>query len=232
MHPLWSAIFGNRGGPVRFARQQRYNLTNSTLRDPGQKSMLDRRRFMQFTALAVTLPTAAGAHRSLERPISSLQIRLLSSAGPRDCEVFRSALGGACEPLASDPGDVVQELCAPGALADVDVIAGLTRSSDFLLISQLARERGMQLVFHGRHRYRNGRLEHVLAGGRAALGVLNQQLNRGPAPWPAILAQSIRSLSDSRVVDTRMAFAYHAAPPQGSPACFVSWAMRAGCRRS
>ena len=126
--------------------------------------MLNRRRFMQFTALSVALPTDASARQMpLTDPLPP-NVRVLSSAGLTDCVAFTNALPGACEMLGSDPGEIVQDLCSSPSLQGTAVLMGLTRNSDFMLLSQIAMENGMRLVFHGEHRYGQGRVQHRLSG--------------------------------------------------------------------
>lgn len=183
--------------------------------------MLSRRALLKFVAITAGLrvSSALGTPARAAHPV----FRVATSGRCTDTRCFRGALGGV--PLCLDVGaeNFIAELAAALAASDTGLVAGLSRDSDFVLVTQLALERGFSPGFKGEHRYRDGVVEHRLETDGATAQVLRRTLLASGPNWPASLAQSLPTIAVAGGAARATRFEMPAQRPADSPGYLLSW---------
>lgn len=187
--------------------------------------MLKRRTFLQSGLLTFYVPSGNWLSAAISDPLM-ISTRIITATGCTDTRVFTSAL-----PILSDTvdlyrGENLYELAATLEHNQCATLAGLTRHSEFILISQIATESGYTLIYTGTHHYRVSTLDHHLEGNVKLVNKFADSIASGEVSWPREFACYIPEiiLSGGSVIhkDVQQPIAR----PPDSPGYLVSWAFR------
>lgn len=140
-----------------------------------------------------------------------------------DSRSFRRELHGAADSLDFGADEFVQTLAGVVGRSDCALVVGLSRDSDFVLVTQLAFEGGLALCFKGEHRYRDDLLEHRLEGDEETVRLLIKRLWGSGRGWAASLAQVLSTipLAPGGTGATRLQI--QLGRPEDSAGHLVSW---------
>jgi hypothetical protein len=179
--------------------------------------MPDRRSFIKTSLLAGGLPIAAVlpmAHAD------GTTIRTLVDPTCSDARAFARAHGTTASTL--------DRVYHDGAFvaAHAQCWFGLTRDSDYFIMTQRAAEHGYRAGYVGVHDYRDGSLRHTLRGARQLLVLLGAAITAAPARWPQILAHALPLLAASDHADQHLNLRSAITRPADSGGYLVSWCLR------
>lgn len=176
-----------------------------------------------LSALAMPGMSALQAGPWLETA-SSTRIVAISENSCSDTESFASQLPSSI--LEADPGAVLLQLEQGFQNGDVDIIYGLTRDSNLVLIEQYAQQSRYRLAFHGVHQYTNSGLQHRITADTASLGLLKKQLIRNKEDWTGGISQ-LPALTTFNI-DSHSSETFQTAhrPTGNSPGQLTSWLFR------
>ena len=181
--------------------------------------MLSRRVFLFSALSAASLPVLRYA--DLPGDVRKSKIAVFSENECPDTRLFYSCLPG--KVLDSDPGLALQDLDRSMRRSEFDIVFGLTRDSNFVLIEQYALANSYQLHYHGTHRYQGQKILHSLKGGQALVGSLSDQIADKQAQWPAAVSQvPLLSQYNKVTMVNREIRSSHPHPSQGR-GHLVSW---------
>lgn len=179
--------------------------------------MTSRREFLQIGMAATALPLATEVVRAagVTDAADALPLyRAVYDTRFSDSVAFAAALGRHGVPMHAIDGDVTRlwydDLYHAWRTRPV-AIAGLTAHGALFCLERLAWDHGMRVVFRAEHRYRDGRIEHDLAGPVAMLAEAERL--GGSAAWPACMAAALCACPRGR---TELGRAHRAAPFEGA----------------
>lgn len=184
--------------------------------------MLSRRVFLvsafAVPGLSLLQRTAAGETSDPSR------ILVISENTCPDTSAFALHLPSRC--IEADPGSILLELDRSFREGEYDLVFGLTRDSNYILIEQYAQASAYQLRYHGTHRYNASGLSHtLLASNEVVRNVLNL-INNDAGDWARVIT-NIPVLSDyrDRKMVSEVLNTEHNCPKQ-SPGQLVSWLFK------
>ena len=181
--------------------------------------MLSRRVFLLSAFLAPGISL-------LQRPVfaaglNSSKVLVLTENNCVDTAAFSSCLPAMH--IQNDPSAVLLELANSFTEGEYDLVLGLSRDSNYVLIEQYAQAARYHLTYHGTHTYEANSLRHSLQGGRETINSISRQLSRNNKHWTDALIQlpAMATCQEtqrvSEVINTK-----HMCP-SGSPGQLVSW---------
>lgn len=189
--------------------------------------MLTRRTFLQTTTLVLAVPAAHKVHAALTHPYSD-RLQVISDHACRDGRLFHSALPELAARLDVDAGAYLQAIAADLDQHNCERLLGLTRNSDFILLSQTAYEHGYRLVYQGQHQYLDGSVRHILSAGREIVEEVANALAARGRDWPLALARAVPRLAQSGGQEARAVSGAATMRPGDSQGFLLSWAFVRG----
>ena len=189
--------------------------------------MLTRRTFLQTTTLALAVPAANKLHATLTTP-AAVRLQVITDHACRDGRLFHRALPALAARLDVDAGAYLQSITAGLARHDIDRLLGLTRNSDFILLSQTAYEHGYRLVYQGQHQYLDGSVRHILSADREVVEEVAVALADRGSDWPLALARALPRLTQSGGQAARAVTRAPAMRPADSQGFLLSWVFARG----
>ena len=187
--------------------------------------MLTRRTFLHSGLLAFYIPSGNRLSATLTDPLM-MSARIFTATGCSDTRAFTAALPALSETMDLYQGENLYAIAAGLENRHCAALAGLTRHSEFILISQLASEHGYQLIYSGRHHYRESVLHHQLEGKGTVVGKLAESFASEKTSWPCTLAVHMPDIIRSGGSTLQEQVQLQAGRPAGSPGYLVSWAFR------
>lgn len=190
--------------------------------------MLSRRSFLKHSGM-ITLSSfvsgkvGAGTLECL-RPAS---VKVFVAETGMAAEAFSKALPF----LACSRTDIALDLNFHDATVcvrehEVDLLVGLTRDSEFVLMSQIAEENGYLLIYQGHHHVQEQGVRHSLSGSPTVVDSLGRKLSEEGGPWPARVAGSLPDICNSTGLTRQEAVFCRHSSPEEVPAFLVSWVFR------
>jgi hypothetical protein len=189
--------------------------------------MLTRRIFLQTTTLALAVPAANNVHAAFTAP-ASIRLQVITDPSCRDGRLFHRALPALAAPIDVDAGAYLQSIAADMEKHRCDRLLGLTRNSDFILLSQTAYEHGYRLVYQAQHQYADGSVRHIVTADRAVLDDAAGALAARGRNWPLALARAVPRLARSDGQEARAVTSAPASRPKDSQGFLLSWAFARG----
>ncbi|MEE8495757.1 MAG: hypothetical protein V3S21_04695 [Xanthomonadales bacterium] len=187
--------------------------------------MLNRRTFLQTASMLLTLPAIPSLFAGLVKPEPCL-MRTVTVQDCADSEQFHAVFSAENDRIGPDIGTYLQAI---GDCSDrVSALFGLTRSSDFSILSQLAWEKGYRLVYTGHHQYLPSGLQHNLQADKYVLDFLGPILTGMKAPWARSIAENAGLITSSSSLESELEFFLPVQAPTGSSGYLVSWAFVKG----
>jgi hypothetical protein len=184
--------------------------------------MLSRRVFLLSAFVVPGLSVFQRAAMGLE--LQTAKVLVLCENNCADTKAFSSCLPAT--QIESDPGSILQELDSSFRQGEYDLVFGLSRDSNYVLVEQYAQASAYYLGFQGLHKYETRGMSHSLAGNKDVITSLSAQLNSDIEHWTRIISR-VPGFSDyqdqqmhSEVLNTT-----HSCPAQG-PGQLVSWLFR------
>lgn len=195
----------------------------------GGLVMLTRRTFslsLGAVAASTTLPILAAERVSHVCPLLTSVHVFFSDSGSAATTYSRALPASECRML-----NVSHGLCfhdAAVAIGDrtADLLAGLTRDSEFMLLSQLAEENGFVPTYKGSHCAVDGYLQHALSGSSELIERLERQLLDGRVPWAEAIARSLDDIAISSGVQNRRKLMTPDAVAGPNSVQWVTWGFR------
>ena len=191
--------------------------------------MTTRRGFLTLAGSAIVLPRVGFTDVADPKTVWFFQAGEACS----DSTAFGEHLAGhtVCTPAATRYWRTLDDIVTLDRALDhfqPDLLIGLTRSAEQLVLEQTVTSCGYGKVFIGKHSYRDRALEHELHGNSAFIRALSRRLATDPSPWPHTLAALLPQI-DSRLSETVhvRAIAAGIRPPTG-PGFLTSWAYLGG----
>lgn len=189
--------------------------------------MLTRRTFLQSTTLALMVPAANKVQAALTNPVAD-RVQVISDHACRDGRLFHRALPELATRLDVDTWAYLQSIAADMEKHRCDRLLGLTRNSDFILLSQTAYEHGYRLVYQGQHQYLDGSVRHILSADREIVEEVAAALGARGRDWPLALARNVPQLAQSGRQEARAVTGAAAMRPGDSQGFLLSWAFTRG----
>jgi hypothetical protein len=189
--------------------------------------MLTRRTFLQTTSLVLAVPAANKVQAALTNPAAD-RVQVISDRVCRDGRLFHCDLPALAARLDVDAGAYLQSIAADMEKHRCDRLLGLTRNSDFILLSQTAYEHGYRLVYQGQHQYLDGSVRHILSADREIVEEVADALSARGRDWPLALARAVPRLAQSGGQAARVVARAPAMRPGDSQGFLLSWAFTRG----
>jgi hypothetical protein len=189
--------------------------------------MLTRRTFLQSGLLTFYIPAGNWLSAALSDPLP-MPAWIITATGCSDTRAFTGALPVFSETMDLYRGENLHELAATLEHRQRGALAGLTRHSEFILISQIAAESGYKLIYSGTHHYGKSVLDNQLEGKGSVVAKLAEAFAAGQPSWPREYAGYIPDIlrSDGPAVHEHVRL--NTSRPPDSPGYLVSWAFRQG----
>jgi len=184
--------------------------------------MLSRRTFLQSTALALSRPAGNALCAAVTAPA---RLQVITDHACADGRLFRRALPLPAAATGVDAGTYLQSIADALRQQHFDILLGLSRNSDFVLLNQTACEHGYRMIYHGQHHYDAGGIRHTLSADPAVVDEVSEALVADQHIWPRGLAAAIPVLARSG--GTAATATLHAAArrPADSQGFLLSWAF-------
>lgn len=189
--------------------------------------MLTRRIFLQSSVLSLTIPAgnrvSASAINSLLMPV-----RVITANACADSRRFMNSLPVLSAAVDCYEGENLHTIASAIEHCDCTALAGLTRQSEFILLSQIAYEHGFERVYTGTHLYQQTGLQHHLQADRNLVGKLASSLEKEKQAlsWAENLAHCIPEFIQSTGLTAESTIHSPVNRPADSPGYLVSWAFR------
>jgi hypothetical protein len=128
--------------------------------------------------------------------------------------------------IETDPGSLLLDLDTGFKQGKYDIVFGLTRDSNYVLIEQYAQASSYQLRYEGRHQYNSGGLSHTLRANENVVNELTRQINRKADAWSQIITRVpvLSNHSAQKLISTVLQS--KSACPKQSPGQLVSWLFK------
>jgi len=192
-----------------------------------QYSMLTRRTFLQSSILSLTIPAGNCWSASALHPFL-MPVRVIVATACSDSRRFMNSLPVLSAAVDCYEGENLHTIASAIDHCDCTALAGLTRQSEFILLSQIAYEHGFESVYTGTHLYRQTGLQHDLHGDKNLIGKLASLLEKEKQAlsWSGNLARCIPEIIQSTGLTAESAIHSPVNRPADSPGYLVSWAFR------
>lgn len=184
--------------------------------------MLNRRVFL-LSAFAV--PGLSLIRRTALADLSNTQkILVITEESCPDSCTFASYLPSTR--IETDPGSLLLDLDAGFKQGKYDIVFGLTRDSNYVLIEQYAMASSYLLRYEGRHQYNPRGLSHTLRANENVVNELTRQINRKTEDWSEAISRvpALSNHSDQKLISTVLQSKSPA--PKQSPGQLVSWLFK------
>jgi hypothetical protein len=184
--------------------------------------MLSRRVFLLS---AFTVPCLSLLQRmALASELAASKVLVLTEGICADTRAFARCLPASR--IEADPGPMLLELDKSFRDGEFELVLGLSRDSNFMLVEQYAQANRYQLHYHGIHRYGAKGLSHTLHGTSQIIKHLETNIPTANQDWTEAISQ-LPGLSDYQDRPSlKTAFTSGHVCPKQSPGLLVSWLFK------
>ena len=155
-----------------------------------------------------------------------LSTRIITAAGCIDTRTFAAALPSLSVATNLHHGENLYDLAAALEQDLCGALAGLTRHSEFILISQIAAESGFDLIYSGKHHYAETFLDHQLKGKGKVVEELARKFGSGETYWAVEMANYLPDIIQSQGTAVHKQVHLKTGRPADSPGYLTSWAFK------
>ena len=184
--------------------------------------MLSRRVFL-LSAFAVP-GLSLLQRRAIGSELAASKVLVLTEGICGDTRAFAGCLPAS--QFEADPGPMLLELDKSFKEGGFDLVFGLSRDSNFMLVEQYAQASRYQLHYHGIHKYGATGLSHSLQGNSEVIKYLSTNLPTVNKDWTDAVSQipTLSEYQDRQLLKAEISSS-HACPGQ-SPGLLVSWLFK------
>ncbi|MFT5351458.1 MAG: hypothetical protein ACI9MF_002281, partial [Gammaproteobacteria bacterium] len=135
----------------------------------------------------------------------------------------------ACLPstyIETDPTSVLLELDSSFREGEYDMVFGLTRDSNFVLVEQYAQSASYQLCYQGVHQYNSRGLSHKLRAEKNVVSQLSELIKNESKDWSQLISRVpvLSNYNEALMVSAELQT--EVSSPEHSPGQLVSWLFK------